>query len=34
MLEDTSKTTGLPVYATDAAPKVAGFEHKQGRRSA
>jgi Zinc carboxypeptidase len=32
VLEDTSKTTGLPVYATDASPKVAGFELKPGTK--
>ena len=32
VLEDTSKATGLPVYATDASPKVAGFELKPGTR--
>jgi Zinc carboxypeptidase len=32
VLEDTSKATGLPVYATDAAPKVAGFQLKPGTK--
>jgi hypothetical protein len=32
VLEDTSRQTGLPVFATDASPKVAGFELKPGTR--
>ena len=32
VLEAASKETGLPVYATDVAPKVAGFQLKPGTR--
>jgi Zinc carboxypeptidase len=32
VLEDTSKATGLPVFATDTAPQVAGFQLKPGTR--
>ena len=32
VLEAASKETGLPVYATDASPKVAGFQLKPGTK--
>ena len=32
VLEAASKETGLPVYATDSAPKVAGFQLKPGTK--
>jgi hypothetical protein len=32
VLQSTSRATGLPVYATDASPKVAGFQLKPGTR--
>ncbi len=32
VLEDTARATGLPVYATDAAPTVARFQLKPGTR--